>query len=167
MAGVALLFVRELRLDPGAAGRTLAGLALTGAAILSASCANVLQASTAAKRYPVAPSLAVAMLGGAALDAALAWSLSGPPVVEWRWGYWAGILYLGLFASAAAFTLYFGILRMIGPAKAAYSSVIVPVIAMALSTVFENYRWSWLAAAGAALTAAGLVAALSARRPNR
>lgn len=167
MAGVALLFVRELRLDRGAGGGTLAGLGFTAAAILSASCANVLQASPAAKRYAVAPSLAAAMLGGALLDAALAWSLSGPPTVEWRWSYWAGILYLGLFASAGAFSLYYGILRVIGPAKAAYSSVIVPVIAMALSTVYEGYRWSGLAAAGAALTALGLVTALSARRPNR
>lgn len=167
MAGVALLFLRELRLDPGATQRTLTGLAFTAAAILSASSANVIQASPVAKRYPVAPSLALAMLGGAALDGALAYALSGPPVVEWRAGYWAGILYLGLFASAAAFTLYFGILRVIGPAKAAYSSVIVPVIAMALSTLFEGYRWSGLAIAGAALTGVGLVAALSARRPNR
>ena len=61
----------------------------------------------------------------------------------------------------------FGVLRTIGPAKAAYSSVIVPVIAMCLSTIFEGYRWSGLAVAGAVLAAAGLVVALRARRPNR
>jgi len=167
MTGVALLFLREVRLDPTGTGRTLVGLALTGGAILSASTANVLQATPAAKRYPVAPPLAIAMLIGAALDASFALALDGPPVIEWRAGYLAGILYLGLFASAIAFTLYFGILRVIGPAKAAYSSVIVPVIAMSLSTAFEGYRWSLLAGAGAALTAVGLVVALSARRPSR
>jgi len=167
MAGVALLFVRELRADPAGTARTAAGLAFTGAAILSASAANVMQATERARRYPVAPLLTVAMLGGALADAALAWALSGPPVIEWRAGYLAGILYLGVFASAVAFTLYFGVLRAIGPAKAAYSSVLVPVIAMALSTAFEGYRWTALAAAGAALTAAGLVIALSARRPAR
>jgi drug/metabolite transporter (DMT)-like permease len=78
-----------------------------------------------------------------------------------------GILYLGLFASALAFPLYYRVLRTIGPAKAAYSSVIVPVIAMSLSTVFEGYRWSLLAGAGAGVTAIGLVIALRARRPNR
>jgi drug/metabolite transporter (DMT)-like permease len=81
--------------------------------------------------------------------------------------YWLGTLYLGVFASALAFPLYFGVLRTIGPAKAAYSSVIVPVIAMCLSTIFEGYRWSGLAVAGAALAAVGLVIALRARRPNR
>ena len=111
--------------------------------------------------------LAYAMLIGAAIDGLLAWWLTGPPVVEMRPTYWAGILYLGLFGSTLSFPLYYTVLRVIGPAKAAYSSVIVPVIAMLLSTVFEGYRWSALAAGGAALTAAGLVIALRARRPNR
>ena len=39
---------------------------------------------------------------------------SGPPVFEWRWGYLAGILYLGVFASALAFTVYFRLIRLIG-----------------------------------------------------
>jgi drug/metabolite transporter (DMT)-like permease len=56
---------------------------------------------------------------------------------------------------------------VIGPAKAAYNSVVVPVIAMLLSTLFEGYRWSALAAAGAALAGMGLVIALTARRPAR
>ncbi|MCP4027567.1 MAG: EamA family transporter, partial [Sphingomonas sp.] len=63
--------------------------------------------------------------------------------------------------------LYFGVLRVIGPAKAAYSGVLVPVIAMCLSTLFEGYRWSLLAGAGAALVIGGLIIALRARRPAR
>ncbi len=167
MAGIVLLFVHEARVDPAGPGRVMTGIAITLLAILSASSANVMQASRTAARYPMAPVLAVGMLFGAAIDAVLAWALTGPPVIEWRLGYLAGILYLGLFASALAFVLYFTVLRTIGPAKAAYSSVIVPVIAMLLSTVFEGYRWSLLAAAGAVLTGIGLVIALRARRPAR
>jgi drug/metabolite transporter (DMT)-like permease len=126
-----------------------------------------MQATKTAKLYPMAPLLAVAMLMGAAMDAGLAWWLTGPPVFEARLGYVAGIAYLGLFASALAFPLYYTVLRVIGPAKAAYSSVIVPVIAMLLSTLFEGYRWSPLAAGGAVLTGIGLVVALRARRPAR
>ena len=51
--------------------------------------------------------------------------------------------------------------RKIGPAKAAYSSVIVPIIAMGLSTLFENYRWTPLAIAGAVLALGGMAGALS------
>jgi drug/metabolite transporter (DMT)-like permease len=167
MAGVGLLFVHEARVDPNGPGQALAGIGWTLLGILSASVANVMQATDTAKRFPMIPTLAVAMLMGAALDAALAWMLEGAPSIEYRWGYWAGIVYLGLFASALAFPLYYRVLRVIGPAKAAYSSVIVPVIAMLLSTLFEGYRWSPLAAGGALLAGAGLVVALSARRPNR
>ena len=146
---------------------SLTGIGWALAAVLSASTANVLQATDTAKRYPMGSTLAIAMLFGAALDAAFAWVSSGPPVIEPRWGYVAGIVYLGLFASAIAFPLYFSVIRVIGPAKAAYSSVIVPVIAMLLSTLFEGYRWSPLAIGGAALAGVGLVIALSARRPSR
>lgn len=167
MAGVTLLFVHEARLDPHGPATALTGIGFTGLAILSASAANVLQATETARRYPMAATLALAMGGGALLDGAVAWALTGPPVIETRPAYWLGIAYLGLAASALAFPLYYRVLRAIGPAKAAYSSVIVPVIAMVLSTLFEGYRWTTLAAAGAALAAVGLGIALTARRPAR
>lgn len=167
IAGVALLFVHEARADAARGGAVLAGIGFTLAAVGSASIANVMQATETSRRYPMATMLAVSMLIGAGIDAGYAWSTVGPPMFEWRLGYVAGILYLGVFASALAFTLYFGIIRVIGPAKAAYSGVIVPVIAMLISTAAEGYRWSPLAAAGAALALVGLVVALRARRPAR
>ncbi|MES1972783.1 MAG: DMT family transporter [Pseudomonadota bacterium] len=167
MAGVALLFVHEARSDPHGPAAALTGIGVALIAVMSASSANILQGTATARRYPMAPTLGIAMLLGAGMDALVAWTLNGPPVIELRLGYLAGVLYLGVFASALAFTLYFGVIRVIGPAKAAYSSVIIPVIAMLLSTLFEGYRWSWLAAAGAVLTMVGLVIALRARRPAR
>lgn len=167
MAGVALLFAHEAQVDPNGPGEALIGVAITMAGVLAASVANILQGTQTAKRYPMISTLAVAMLIGAAIDAAVAWTLTGPPVIELRVGYLLGLVYLGVVASAIAFTLYFGVLRIIGTAKAAYSSVIVPVIAMLLSTLFEGYRWSPLAAAGAALAMGGLVIALRASRPAR
>jgi drug/metabolite transporter (DMT)-like permease len=101
------------------------------------------------------------------MDALFAFATVGPPVFDWRWSYVGGILYLAVLASALAFPLYFGVIRAIGPAKAAYSSVMSPVIAMLLSTVFESYVWTPLAALGGALAGVGLVIALTARRPSR
>ncbi|WP_380788169.1 DMT family transporter [Sphingomonas sp. R86521] len=167
MAGVALLFVNEARVDPHGSTSALIGIGFTLCAVLSASTANVMQGTASARRYPMATMLAVAMLIGAAMDAGFAFATTGPPVFEMRIGYIAGILYLGVFASAIAFTLYFSVIRVIGPAKAAYSGVLTPVIAMLLSTVFEGYRWSTLAVAGAVLAGIGLVIALRARRPAR
>lgn len=166
MAGVVLLFVHEARIDPSGPGQALMGIGFTLLAVMSASTANVMQATPTGARWPMTTMLATAMLIGAALDALYAFATVGPPVVEMRVSYWAGIVYLGLFASALAFPLYYGVLRTIGPAKAAYSSVIVPVIAMLLSTIFEGYRWSGLTIGGAALAATGLIIALRARRPR-
>lgn len=167
MAGVGLLMLHELRADTTGTGATALGFLLTGAAILSASAANIMQAGETAKAYPMATMLGWSMLIGVAFNAAFALTTVGPPVFEWRAGYVFGVLYLGILGSAVAFTLYFGVIRVIGPAKAAYSGVATPVIAMLLSTLFESYRWSLLAASGAALAGVGLVIALRARRPNR
>ena len=167
MAGVALLFVHEARADPDGPAEALTGIALALCAVFSASTANVLQGTGTARAYPMIPMLALSMLIGTVLDAALAFALNGAPVIETRPVYLLGIVYLGMFGSAIAFTLYFGVIRVIGPAKAAYSSVIVPVIAMLLSTAFEGYRWTLLAVGGALLVLAGLIVALRARSPAR
>jgi drug/metabolite transporter (DMT)-like permease len=163
LAGVALLFVQEMRISPLPARSILIGIGLTLLGVLAASAANVMQVAEGLRSRPIASILAWAMAYGVLVNAAIAWTTQGPPVVEWRIGYWAGLLYLGLLASALAFSFYFRIIRAVGPAKAAYSSVLVPVIAMAISTVAEGYVWSPLAAAGGLLALAGLVVALRSR----
>jgi drug/metabolite transporter (DMT)-like permease len=163
IAGVGLLFVQQLEF-PGDRAATLTGLLLVGAGVLSASVANVMQASPRALAYPALPGLAVAMLIGAAMSAGLALAVAGPPQIDWRPDYLAGVLYLGIMASAVAFALYFDLVRAIGPAEAAWTGVPIPIIAMAISTMVEGYRWTPLAAAGVALALAGLVVAL--RQPR-
>ena len=162
--GVALLFAQELRASPASASEVLLGIGLTLLGVLSASVANVMQGSAPLRSRPIASMLAWGMVYGILADAALAYFLHGPPVIETRPGYWIGLLYLGLVASAAAFTLYFRVIRAVGPGKAAYSSLIIPVIAMAISTVAEDYHWSLLAAAGGALALVGMLVALTAKK---
>ncbi len=95
------------------------------------------------------------------MDAAIAVAVAGPPVFEARAGYWFGLVDLAAFASALAFSLYLPVVRKIGPGKAAYSSVLVPIIAMAFSTWLEDYRWTPMTAAGAALALGGMLGALT------
>lgn len=167
LLGIALLFAHELKLDGSDNSAVFAGIGLTLLAVLSAAVANVAQALERARSLPMPTLLMWSMAAGAAANAVWAWTTTGPPVVDPRPGYVAGLLYLGLAASALAFLLYYRIIREIGAARAAYSSVLVPIIAMALSTIFEGYRWSVTAGSGGALTLAGLVWALSARKPAR
>ncbi len=166
MAGVGLLFLQEIRHSPTPTGDVLAGLGLVLVAVLAASASNVMQLAGGMRSRPVAPMLGWAMLYGALIDAAFAWATRGPPVIERTAGYWLGLVYLGVIASALAFWLYYGIIRAIGPAKAAWSSVLIPVLAMAISTLFEGYRWSALAVGGGLLALAGLLIALRSGKTN-
>ena len=164
VAGVAMLFVHELRTSPAEGKDIAVGLSLTMLGLIGASSANVYQAGKEARRHPLLALLAWSMAIGALIDATLALAVAGPPVFEARVGYWAGVLYLALFGSVLCFALYFPVVRKIGPGKAAYSSVLVPIIAMSLSTWFEGYRWSSLAVAGGLLALGGMLLALAGRR---
>ncbi len=168
IAGIALLFVNEYRMAPlpaaGSGSGVALGVVLAVCGLLSVSVANVLQSSPAAQRVPILPMTAWGMVAGLAANAAFSWIVSGPPVFDPRPEYFAGIVYLGLIGSVVAFPLYFGLIRHLGAGPAAYNGVAVPVVAMALSTLFEGYRWSGLAAGGAALALAGLAVALSGRK---
>jgi drug/metabolite transporter (DMT)-like permease len=81
------------------------------------------------------------------------------------WPYIASLLYLSLFGSALAFGAYVTLIRRIGADRASYTSVAIPVIALLLSTVFEQLRWQFATFAGVALCVAGNVMMLR-RRPE-
>lgn len=160
VAGVAVLFAHELNEHPARSGAILSGIGLTLAGMFGASCANVFQAREKVRRVPLFALLAWAMALGAVMDGLIAFATAGPPVIDWRPSYWLGLLYLALFASALAFSLYLPVVRRIGPGKAAYSSVLVPIIAMGFSTWLEDYRWTSTTIAGAGLVLGGMALAM-------
>jgi drug/metabolite transporter (DMT)-like permease len=166
VVGVGMLIAQEIRADSASASATILGVTMTLLGVLSASVANIMQGTARGKALPMASTLAWGMLWGTGMNAVLAMVLTGAPVMEWTPAYIGGVIYLGVFASAIAFTCYFSVIRSVGPARAAYSSVLTPILAMIISTVVEDYRWSWLAAAGGGVALAGLLIALSARRPD-
>ena len=162
IAGVALLFRHEFL--SGGGPDALLGLALTAGGVLAASVANVMQASPAGRRLPPFATLAWMLGYGCLANIAVAALIAGPPVWDPWPGYAAGILFLGVLGSAVAFALYYDLIRRLGPGPAAYTSVVIPMVALAFSTALEGYRWSGAAVGGAALALTGLVIALRARR---
>ncbi len=164
IVGVGMMFARDI-VTPGFDGAAVVtGLALAIGGVLSASVANVLQASPTGRALPAEASLAWAMAYGGVMNFGIALIVSGPPMIGTTPAYLAGLAFLAIVASAVAFSLYYAIIRAVGPGKAAYSGVVVPLVAMALSTLFEGYRWTPLAAAGGALAMVGLVVALRSRK---
>jgi drug/metabolite transporter (DMT)-like permease len=165
IGGIALLLLHESRMAP-VEGQVALGVIFALVAMLCASISNVIQANEVGSRLPMVSLLAWAMLYGALCDAGVALVLAGPPVLPTDATYWLGTAYLALLGSVVTFPLYYTLIRQLGAGRAAYNGVAVVVIAMLFSTVLEGYRWSPLAIAGAALATAGLVVALSARKPS-
>jgi drug/metabolite transporter (DMT)-like permease len=163
LTGIALLMLHEYRIAPPNSGVTT-GVVLVAVAILSVSVGNLLQATDTAKGVPVLSLMGWGMFWGVIISAGYAVVAVGAPTIDPRPGYLAGIVYLGLVGSALTFPLYTQLIREWGPGPAAYNGVAVPVVAMVLSTLFEGYRWSLLAAGGAVLAMAGLLVALSGRK---
>ncbi len=162
LAGIAMLLIHEARVAPPH-GQVLLGISFALIGLLSASAANVMQATDIARRQSVIVLLAWALLWGTLADAGFAWSFAGPPVFPSDGRYWAGVFYLGVIGSVVTFPLYFRLIRELGPGRAAYNGVMVPVVAMGLSTLFEAYRWSTLALCGGLLAIVGMVVALRGR----
>ena len=160
VAGIGLLFVHEFRQHAARSDEIALGIGLTLIGMVGASAANVFQAREEVRRFPLFSMLAWSMAAGAIMNIAIAFAMTGPPVFDSRPGYWLGVLYLALPASVLTFSLYYPVVRKIGPAKAAYSSAIIPIIAMGFSTALEGYRWSPLAIAGALLAIGGMIGAL-------
>lgn len=164
IGGIALLFLHELDQNPDVDFEILLlGIGWTIVGLLGAAVSNVYQAREVVKKHSLFALLTWAMGIGAVIDAIIAYTMTGAPVIETRPGYWIGMIYLALFASVLCFSLYYPVVRRIGPGKAAYSSAIVPIIAMALSTLFEGFVWTTLSIGGAALALFGTLLAMRAR----
>ena len=162
ISGIVLLLVHEAQLAR-LSGNIGLGVALAVGGILSASIANVIQANPVGKGLPMASLLAWSMLYGTLADIVLAWVTAGPPVFPSDTAYWLGAAWLALAGSVITFPLYYTIVRRLGASKAAYNSALVILVAMAISTFAEGYRWSWLAGLGASLTLTGMLLALRAK----
>lgn len=163
LGGIGLLLLNEAHVAP-LGGNVALGTGLALIAMLAASIANVIQAGKTGKSVPLVSLLAWSMLYGTLIDAGLAWSFEGPPVVPASQAYWFGTAWLAIVGSVVTFPIYYNLVRKLGAGRAAYNGVLVVVIAMVISTLFENYQWTMLAASGAVLATIGMIIALRGRR---
>lgn len=78
--------------------------------------------------------------------------------------YVAALLYLSIFGTIVAFSAYILLIGRIGMEKAGYSGIMYPVIALVISSYYENFHWSGFALIGLALTLMGNVVMLKKRK---
>ena len=60
---------------------------------------------------------------------------------EYTFSYIASLAYLSIVGSIFAFIFYLRLLEKVGAGRAGYVGVVMPVLALLISTVFENLEW--------------------------
>jgi drug/metabolite transporter (DMT)-like permease len=163
--GIALLFVPELsRARYG--GDAALGIVLGLVATAIASAGTLASSRNHDAGIPVLPGAAWAMAYGALTAAIIAVLTGARWSFDFRTPYVVSLLYLAVFGTVVAFGAYLTLIKLIGPGRASYVSIATPIVAMALSTLFEGYRWTVVAGFGVVLAVIGNWLALSPRRPS-
>ena len=163
--GTALVFwpeVSSLTLQD----RAVLGIAWTVFSVFIAALGNMAAITNTRRALPIVTVNAHAMAWGALSSFIIATLFDR----EWRFlatpEYVLSLIYLAVFGSCIAFGCFLALIKRIGSARASYASVLFPIVALAISTVFEDYRWSLPAAIGVAFILSGNWLALS-RVPQR
>jgi drug/metabolite transporter (DMT)-like permease len=158
LCGVVLMFWPEI--DGGLGRGPIIGLALGFLGCLSFSTGNMLTARVQRDGVPVLSATAWGVAYGVVVNAAFALFVGSAFIIEPSVSYVLSLLWLAIPGSVIAFWMYLALLGRIGPDRAAYTTVLSPVLALLISTLVEDYRWSALAFVGLALVAAGNVLVL-------
>ena len=163
-AGIALMFYPEVAAH-GLSGSTLIGLALCVCGTLCFCAGNLVSQSNQRRGLPIVSANAWGMLYGTIWSTALALILGKPFIIEPTLAYVGSLLFLAVVSTVIAFVAYLTLLGRIGAARAGYSTVMFPVLALLISTALEGYAWTPFAIVGLALVALGnvLVIARAAR----
>lgn len=163
--GVALLFLPEVQAalhNP----TIVHGAVLALTATYVASLGNMAASRNTQAGLPVVTVNAYGLAYGT-VGLALIAAIRGTPVdFDPHWPYVVSLLYLSLAGTSLAFGLYLALIKRIGASRAAYTSVLFPVVALVVSTLFEGYRWSLPAILGLVVLVAGNALALGRSTPR-
>jgi drug/metabolite transporter (DMT)-like permease len=154
IVGIGLVFKQELLSFSLSSDNSLA-LVIAGLGALTASLGNITSVHNQRINLPVIQTNAFGMMYGALFMLIISLIMGKHFSFEVSYAYIGSLLYLSIFGSIIAFTCYLTLLGKIGADKAAYVNLIIPVIALILSTIFEEYTWALYAFVGVALILIG------------
>ena len=156
LLGLGLLFWPELS-GHTASPETLLGLGLALIGTMCFSAGNMLSSLQQKAGLKPLTTNAWGMLYGASM-LALYCGLSGIPFnMEWNARYVGSLLYLVIPGSVIGFTAYLTLVGRMGPERAAYCTVLFPLVALNVSAYAEGYQWSSPALTGLVLVMLGNV----------
>lgn len=156
--GLILLFMPEL-LGHGDSDSmpidTLKGLGLAVVGTYFFSLGNMVSKRHSLKGIKPITTNAYAMTYGTVILALVLAITAQPLVLDTRPTYLVALVYLSVIGSIVGFTTYLTLVARLGANKAAYATVMFPVVALMLSSWFEDYHWQVSSFIGLGLTMAG------------
>jgi drug/metabolite transporter (DMT)-like permease len=157
--GIGLIFMHEIE-SFDLTDKNLMGVAFGFTSVLLASLGNITSARNSRNNIPVIQANAFGMGYGALALTVLALILGKEFDFSMSLPYVTSLLYLAVFGSIIAFTSYLTLIRSLGADKASYSIMVVPVVALLISSFVEGYVWSVSAITGLILVVGGNFLAL-------
>ena len=154
IAGLALIFWPEIEAFD-LSDQTVFGLGICLLGVFSASLGNTVASTDTGRTLPVFQKNAWGMLYGTGFMGIYALARGNPPGFEMTFDYIVSLIYLAIFGTIIAFSLFLKLISNVGMERASYITVIFPIVALLISTVFEDYEWSLLAIAGLTLVGVG------------
>ena len=152
--GIIVVFWPEVT-DFESGSENLFAVSLAVLATLLASLGNIASARNQRKGIPVVQANTFGMTYGALLMLVLSWATGREFTFEVTLPYVSSLVFLSVFASIIAFWTYLTLLGRVGVERAAYATLIFPLVALGFSTVFEDYQWTASAGIGILLILAG------------
>ncbi|MNE13911.1 putative DMT superfamily transporter inner membrane protein [compost metagenome] len=156
LLGLGLLFWPELS-HHAASRETLYGLGLALFGTLCFSAGNLLSSMQQKAGLKPMTTNAWGMVYGAMMLAVFCVVSGVPFSMEWNARYIGSLLYLVVPGSVIAFTAYLTLVGRMGPERAAYCTVLFPLVALNVSAVAEGYQWTAPALLGLVAVMAGNV----------
>ena len=167
IAGLSVIFSNEISTaDWSLESGIVKGFLWMLLATFFASIGMLLSGQFQARKMPLVQSNAFSMLYGSLIlvfyiavsDVSFSFNTS--------YSYVISLVYLSLIASVIGFGVYLKLVGNIGADKASYVNIFTPTIALILSTLFENYEWSWVGLIGVLLIIIGNIIVLYAKPVN-
>lgn len=154
LAGITSLFWPELQAaEPNP--DLFIGVGLSALGTYGFSLGNMISQRHQRYGLDVPSTNAYAMTYGAVLMAAIAWTMGADFSLDMREQYLVALVYLAVIGSVVGFTAYFVLVGRIGAGGAAYCTLLFPLVALTISTLFEGYHWQVSGVVGLALILCG------------
>ncbi|HBT3045198.1 TPA: EamA family transporter, partial [Klebsiella aerogenes] len=129
LAGIVTLFWEDL-LANGLNASLLWGIGLSALGTYGFSLGNMLSIRHQRHGLETLTTNSWAMFYGTLVMGAIALLRGDNFTPQWTWSYMGALLYLALFGSVIAFGAYFTLVGRIGASKAAYSTLLFPLVAL-------------------------------------